>query len=89
LIQSIKFPDPASGPERSKAAWPLQVFLYQIREDASLLEKPEMGNEQVSEIGFVSAIVSSNLLRLSKKLTYSVISFLIFVFTNPPKSTYN
>ena len=29
------------------------------------------------------------LLRLSKKLTLSIISFLIFVFINPPKITHN
>jgi hypothetical protein len=29
------------------------------------------------------------LLRLSKKLTPSIISFLMFVFINPLKSTYN
>ena len=32
---------------------------------------------------------SSYKLRLSKKLTPSIISFLIFVFINPPKITYN
>jgi hypothetical protein len=48
LIQSIKFPDPVNEPERSKAAWPLQVSLFQGREDASRFEKPEMGKGQVS-----------------------------------------